>query len=73
MIKVGPLTSFLGQIIPDGAEVILRVIDENNKIDHQFSEPSKAGYAIFKLREDINYTDSFTFKIETLGVTKSVQ
>ena len=73
LIKVGPLTSFLGQLIPDGAEVILRVIDGNNKIDHQFSEPSKAGYAIFKLREDINYTDSFTFKIETLGVTKSIQ
>lgn len=72
MIRVGPLTSFLGQYIPDGAEVVLKVSDEKSQLIHQLSQPSNAGFAIFKLREDINYTDSFTFKIETLGVTKSV-
>ncbi|WP_156888601.1 hypothetical protein [Christiangramia echinicola] len=73
LITVGPLTSFLGQLIPDGAEVHLKVLDKNKEIHHEFSEPTKAGFAIFNLRTDINYTDSFTFKIETLGVTKSVQ
>ncbi|MBE7640597.1 hypothetical protein GUB10_09665 [Salegentibacter sp. BLCTC] len=72
-IKVGPLTSFLGQYIPDGTEVVLKILDSNNEIHSRHRETSKAGFAIFKPGRGINYADSFTFKIETLGVTKSIQ
>ena len=73
IIMVGPLTSFLGQLIPDGVEVSLSVLDEKGEIHHNFSEPSKDGFAFFKLHNDINYIDTYTFKIETLGVIKSIQ
>lgn len=72
-IRVGPLTSFLGQFIPDGTQVVLKILDENNQLQNEFMMPSREGYATFQLGEDVDYPDSFTFKIETLGQTKILQ
>ncbi len=72
-IRVGPLTSFLGQFIPDGTQVVLKILDGNNQLQNEFIMPSREGYAIFQLGEDVDYADSFTFRIETLGQTKILQ
>lgn len=72
-ISVGPLTSFLGQFVPDGTQVVLKILDENNQLQNEFMMPSREGYATFQLGEDVDYPDSFTFKIETLGQTKILQ
>lgn len=72
-IIVGPLKSFMGQFIPDGVEVKLVVISKNGDEKLKMQQPSENGYAIFQLPEGENYQDSYTFKIEALGVTKSIQ
>ncbi|WP_051907711.1 hypothetical protein [Flavimarina sp. Hel_I_48] len=71
-IIAGPLESFLGQFVPDGASVRLRVLDSDLKVIESFMEPSAGGFAVFKLPKDKNYWKSYTFSIEAMGLTKAI-
>ncbi len=72
-IIVGPIRSFLNQFIPDGAEVSLQVYDLAGELQYEMKQPTDAGFATFQLSEADNYQDSAIFKIEALGITKSIQ
>ena len=71
-ISIGPLKSFMSQIIPDGLEVKLHVYqnDENIKT---LSKSAFEGYTYFKLNSDIFPKNTYTFKIETAGIQKTYQ
>ncbi|TRZ44537.1 hypothetical protein D3A96_07945 [Robertkochia marina] len=69
-IRVGPLTSFLGQFVPDGTEVLLEVGDNDGSLYYKYRLPSKAGMVTFKIPEDLSLSDSYIFTIKSLGVTK---
>ena len=71
-LTVGPLESFLGQLVADGSTVRLQILDKNSEIIEVMQEPSEEGYAVFTLPADKNYWNSYTFKIEAMGLTKSV-
>lgn len=72
-IKVGPLKSFLGQLIADGATVSLETLNGAQGKTLEMQEPSKDGYVNFELPPTVNYPDSTIFKIEALGITKTIK
>lgn len=66
-ITVGPLKSYLGQLIPDGAVVTL-FINGKQEINLAYS---KDGFASFTISEDF-YTDgTYDFSITALGIAKN--
>ncbi|WP_240964542.1 hypothetical protein [Flavivirga algicola] len=69
-ITVGPLKSFMGQMIPDGLEVKLHILQNNIKIK-TFYKDSFTGYATFNLNLDSFPDSTYTFKIETAGIEKT--
>jgi hypothetical protein len=68
-ITVGPLKSYLGQLIPDGAEVTL-LIDGNIEIQ---KASSKEGFARFNISEDYYPKGNYVFTIKALGISKKVK
>lgn len=68
-ITVGPLVSFMGQLIPDGAIVILEIFKENKKIDTKV-ETSSNGIARFFLQEGFYVSGKYEVAIKALGVEK---
>ena len=72
IIEVGPLESFMGQLVADGATVRLQILNKNSEIVEELQEPSEEGFAVFTLPADNNYWKSYTFRIEAMGLTKSV-
>ena len=71
-IQVGPLESYMGQLIPDGASVRLQILDKNAVVKQEMQESSKDGFATFLLPADKKYWKSNIFKIEAMGLSKSV-
>ncbi len=68
-ITIGPLKSFMNQMIPDGLEVSLSVF--KNKTKHKtLLKSSFGGYATFKLNTNDFTNDIYNFKIETAGIEK---
>ena len=70
-VKVGPLQSFLDQQIPEGTTVTLTIL-RKNKINFKMQEATKKAYAIFNLPEEQEFLENDIFKVETLGITKSI-
>ncbi|GGX24277.1 hypothetical protein [Aquimarina muelleri] len=68
-VTVGPLVSFMGQLIPDGAMVILKIFKENKKIDTKV-ETSSNGIARFFLQEGFYASGKYDVTIKALGVEK---
>lgn len=68
-VTVGPLVSFMGQLIPDGAMVILEIFKENKKIDTKV-ETSSNGVARFFLQEGFYASGKYNITIKALGVEK---
>lgn len=69
-ITIGPLKSFMGQMIPDGLEVKITICKNDDKIS-VLIKSSFEGYATFKLNTN-NYPDgTFTLKIEVAGIEKT--
>jgi len=73
MIKVGPLKSFMDQLIPDGAEVVLKIINSEGKMQERLLSTSINGYVEFDLNNQEFKAETYTFKILTLGASKSIQ
>ncbi|ULC60342.1 hypothetical protein MBM09_04975 [Flaviramulus sp. BrNp1-15] len=68
-ISVGPLQSFMQQMIPDGLQVKL-LIYKNNKLLETYTKTSYNGYVYFKLKPAIFENDTYNFRIETAGIEK---
>ncbi len=68
-ITVGPITSYMGQLIPDGAQVILNI----NEYDRKVILTSKNGMVTFKLNPAIYFDGPVTMKIETMGISKTFE
>ena len=68
-IMVGPLVSFMEQLIPDGATVILRISQEGDLIDTKMKTSSN-GVVRFKVSEGFYPNGNYDVTIKALGVEK---
>ncbi|WP_299158386.1 hypothetical protein [uncultured Tenacibaculum sp.] len=68
-ILVGPLKSFMGQMIPDGLEVRLEIY-KNGIILNQYLKESREGYVNFLLNKNIFTNGIYTIHIKTAGITE---
>jgi hypothetical protein len=68
-IIVGPLKSFMNQIIPDGLSVKMTIYKDNILIDELFKE-SKSGFSNFYLDPNIYENNLYKIIIETAGIKK---
>ena len=69
-ITVGPLQSFMQQMIPDGLDVKLNIYQDNNLIK-TLSKTSFNGYVTFKLTPEIYKNGTYSFSVETAGLSKA--
>jgi len=69
-IKVGPLQSFMQQLIPDGAVVKLYIYHQNTLVEVK-QETSNNGFVTFKLPKSFYPENTYSFKIEALGKSKT--
>lgn len=69
-IKVGPLQSFMGQMIPDGFEVSLEIY-KNERLLKSYTKTSKGGFVFFEIKAAIFENDTYTMKIKTAGLEKN--
>lgn len=68
-LKVGPLKSFMNQIIPDGLSVKLTVFKDNTLINELYKE-AKNGFTDFYLDPNIFENNVYQLTIETAGIKK---
>jgi len=68
-LKIGPLQSFMVQMIPDGLEVTLLVYKNDTLINTE-TKTSYNGFATFKLNTAVYPEDNYTMKIKTAGLEK---
>ncbi|MDV7186818.1 hypothetical protein R3X25_05945 [Lutibacter sp. TH_r2] len=71
-IVVGPLKSYMNQIIPDGAVVKLHIYSENEFIELK-SDTSFKGFVTFYLDSEFYKKPTYNFTIEALGVSKKIE
>jgi len=71
-IEVGPLQSFMNQLIPDGLQVKL-MVSQNGKIIKEFLKESRDGFVNFELNPNIFSSGNYEFKITTAGITKTIK
>ena len=71
-IRVGPITSFMEQMIPDGLAVQLTVIHAK-KIIQMITKSSFQGFATFELQQGVYKNSNYTFKIHAAGITKQTK
>ncbi|MBC5836936.1 hypothetical protein H8R25_03310 [Flavobacterium sp. F-392] len=68
-ITVGPVRSFMNQIVPDGIKVELKIYHKNNLIESKIVETAK-GIANFYLLAPFYKEKEYQFEISTLGITQ---
>lgn len=68
-IKIGPLKSFMNQIVPDGLSVKLTIYKNNILINELYKE-SKKGYTDFYLDPNIFENNTYKIIVKTAGITK---
>ncbi len=71
-ITVGPLTSFMDQMIPDGLHVHLVLLKGKKEIGI-ITKTSKDGFVKFNLAPGIYKKDTYNFQIRAAGITKNRQ
>ncbi|ALJ06488.1 hypothetical protein APS56_15695 [Pseudalgibacter alginicilyticus] len=71
VITVGPLQSFMSQMIPDGLHVKLNIYKDDLLIN-TILKTSFNGYVNFNLKPAIYKNDHYKFSIETAGKTKKI-
>ena len=69
-IQVGPLQSFMGQMIPDGFQVSLEIY-KNERLLKTYTKTSKEGFVSFEIKAAIFKNDTYTLKIKTAGLEKN--
>ena len=70
MLTVGPLKSFMNQLIPDGLQVKL-TISKDKKIIKTILKESKYGFAKFMLDKNIYKNGNYDLEISTAGIIKT--
>ncbi len=68
-VTVGPIKSFMNQLVPDGISVVVNVFQHNKKVTSLQKETSK-GMAIFEISRDLINDGDYRLEITTLGMTK---
>lgn len=71
-LTVGPITSFMNQLVPDGIKVIVKILYKD-KLVATLQEDTSKGLAIFELSEDFYKEKNYRFEITTLGITKQTE
>lgn len=71
-IQVGPLKSFMNQMIPDGLEVRLEIY-KNGKILNEYLKESREGYVKFLLNKNIFPEGIYSIHIKTAGITEKIK
>ncbi|WP_334057635.1 hypothetical protein [Polaribacter sp. P097] len=71
-IKVGPIKSFMNQMIPDGLTITLRIFNKGQLIE-EIIKPSRDGYAFYELDKAIYKDDLYTFQVKTAGIEKNYE
>lgn len=66
---VGPLKSFMNQIVPDGIKVTVNIF-QGNKLTATLQENTSNGIAEFHISSDLYKAKNYRFEITTLGVTQ---
>lgn len=70
-ISVGPLKSYMKQLIPDGAVVELEIYNNHTLVEVK-KETSSKGKVIFNLPKAFYPEKSYSFIIKALGITKEI-
>lgn len=68
-LTIGPLKSFMGQMIPDGLDVSVSIYKDNNNIK-TLTKSSFEGYATFKLDTNNFPNNNYTLKVKVAGIEK---
>ncbi|WP_299260273.1 hypothetical protein [uncultured Aquimarina sp.] len=68
-IIIGPISSFMKQILPDGAILKLKIFKDDTLLETKIKTSSK-GYVIFNIEQSFFPNDTYTLIIEGLGVLK---
>lgn len=71
-LRVGPLKSFMNQLVPDGIKIVVKVFHEN-KLIITLQEDSSKGLAIFNFPKDFYTEKTYRFEISTLGITQKTK
>jgi hypothetical protein len=71
-LRIGPLKSFMNQMIPDGLQVVLNVTNDNQPIK-TIHRASKKGFVIFTLKPGVFKNGTYTFLIEIAGIKKTIK
>lgn len=71
-ITVGPIQSFMKQIVPDGIKVELKIFHQGKLLETKIVETNK-GYAHFNLLAAFYKKTTYQFEITTLGITKKTE
>lgn len=69
-LNIGPLQSFMQQMIPDGLQVELSIL-KNNTIVKKYTKTSYNGFVNFKLKPSILKNGTYSFTIQTAGLVKN--
>lgn len=69
-IKIGPLKSFMGQLIPDGAVVSLKILNTENQLIELKKDTSFEGVVEFYLKSDFYPDNTYHFELECAGIQK---
>ncbi|PKH67026.1 hypothetical protein CXF59_14105 [Flavobacterium sp. ALD4] len=71
-LTIGPLNSFMGQLVPDGIKVLVKIFHDD-KIIKILQEDSSKGMANFEIPSDFYKEKNYRFEIQTLGITKKTE
>lgn len=69
IIKVGPIKSFMNQIIPDGAVVKLTIISESKPVE-TILKTTRKGKVVFTLTTGFYEKGVYTFILDVFGIKK---
>lgn len=69
-ITIGPLKSFMNQMVPDGLEVTLYAFENETKLQ-TIRKSTFEGFVTFKLDTNNFPSKHYTFKIKTAGIEKT--
>jgi hypothetical protein len=69
-ITVGPLKSFMNQMIPDGMEISLSIYENDKKMKTLYKN-SYEGFATFKLNTNDFPKNTYRFKVKVAGIEKT--
>lgn len=71
-VMIGPIQSFMGQIIPDGALIKLHLYKGEKLLETRVTT-SRLGYLVFDLEKEFFPEGKYNMTFEGLGITKKVK